>query len=193
MDLLSDAAVLNAEKITSDASTGQVITLPEITVVADVPLKTKYPSLDDAAFGALAHIIDKSIKEMVEYAGWVYKNPNDSNFYFTPPRKGKADYSFAPKSDIPVTANLLAIGSYGCYHTHGGRPKGVVVQTDEEFSIGNIFTGEGGDKAKATYGKYFCYLGTPQGQIKKYTPIDLLPATQQSQNPTGLVETIGNF
>jgi hypothetical protein len=66
----------------------------------------------------------------------------------------------------------------GSYHTHAGGFN----PTDEFFSPQ--------DKLKATLSKTQSFVGTPQGKVLKYTPVNLLPPEQQADNPTGIVEVI---
>lgn len=154
----------------------QTVTLPEITIYGMIPKpdQAAYDTADEAGMASISFIIQKSIKELREYAGWVYQNPNNSKYYFSIPRRGDANTS----SPGPKPQGMTVIGTY---HTHGGRP-GQSVATDEIFSPD--------DKVKATLGKQISYLGTPKGRILRYTPVDLLPHEVQAQYPTGFVEIL---
>ena len=155
----------------------RVVTLPEITIYGIVPKpdQAAYNTADEAGMAAISFIILKSRIELREYAGWVYQNPTDNKYYFSIPRRGDADTS----NPGPRPRGMKVIGTY---HTHGGRPLGQSVASDEIFSPD--------DKVKATLGKYISYLGTPKGRILRYTPIDLLPNEVQAQYPTGFVEIL---
>jgi hypothetical protein len=166
----------NTERVTADTSLGNIVTLPEITIYGTIPKPGQsYDDADEAAVGAIFFINPKSKKEQREYAGWIYQNPKDNKFYFTNPVRGDTNDSNPGSKPQGMTA-------VGTYHTHGGRPKGQSVATDEVFSPQ--------DKLKATLAKQLSYLGTPKNKVLKFTPIDLLPNQSQSQYPNGFVETL---
>jgi Domain of unknown function (DUF4329) len=128
-----------------------------------------FPTADQAAFAAIDEILPTSIANNWEYAGRIYKT-SDSQFAFTQaPTLGRDNDSYpGPKVD----------GSIGTYHTHAGG----FHATDELFSPA--------DKWKATLAKEFSYVGTPRGQILRFTPIDLLSPEEQDTFPAGRVDTL---
>lgn len=166
----------NSERVATDTSLMNVITLPEITVYGTIPKPGQaYDAADEAAVGAIFFINPKSIKELREYAGWIYQNPKNKKYFFSNPLKGSADDS----SSGPKPPGMTIVG---IYHTHGGRAKGEAVATDEVFSPT--------DKLKATLAKQWSYLGTPQNKVLKFIPVDILPLQVQTQYPSGIVETL---
>ncbi len=175
LQVLTNKALKNADKVTTDASLGNVTTLPEVTIYGTVPRPGQsYDVADEAAVGAIFFINGKSKKELREYAGWIFQNPTNKKYYFSNPLRGNADDS----SSGPKPQGIIV----GTYHTHGGRANGQFVATDEVFSPQ--------DMLKATLAKQLSYLGTPKNKVLKYTPQGLLPNQSQAQYPTGLVETL---
>jgi hypothetical protein len=111
----------------------------------------RYPSADAAAIQAIRDINPTSIKEAVEYAGRIYRNPDDT-YSYTEPRRGSRKRSHpgsCPAGTSPA----------GDYHTHGELEH----YYDEDFSDDDM---KGNDKCGLPG-----YLGTPTGKIKKYTPV----------------------
>lgn len=112
-----------------------------------------YPSADLAAVDAITDINRTSIRDNVEYAGRIYRQP-DGSFSYTAPRRGTIDSS-TPGS-VPMWME-----NAGDYHTHGG-PDRFYGEGSEEFSSGDKDLNE----SEGVPG----YLGTPSGRILKYDP-----------------------
>ncbi|MBS1717840.1 MAG: DUF4329 domain-containing protein [Armatimonadetes bacterium] len=162
----------NSDQVLTDASLQNVV--PEV-VIEGPRVGAAYDSADEAALAALVLIEPVSRKEMREYAGWIYFNINTRKYYFTKARRGSADNSDAgqpPAGSVPI----------GVYHTHGGRPAGKAVATDEQFSET--------DKFKAIAKAQLAFLATPGGQFLRFTPKLLLPEDEQAANPVGRVSSL---
>ncbi len=110
-----------------------------------------YPSMDEAARSAVNDINQTSIREGVEYAGWIYKKLSGS-YSYTAPRRGTKDRSHPG-------ASLWYMFRVGDYHTHGDH--------DAEYDNEN-FSPE--DVGVAIESGLPAYLGTPSGRIKKFIP-----------------------
>jgi len=111
-----------------------------------------YPNLDIAGEQAVRDINPTSIKQGVEYAGRLCSYSDGSCFY-TSPNKGGKDWSYdgiCPSGTSPQ----------GTYHTHGNYDRRY---DNENFSVD--------DKTNLDKDNQPGYLGTPNGDIKKYTPI----------------------
>jgi hypothetical protein len=124
-----------------------------------------YPTPDAAAVTAIRDINPTSIREDREYAGMICRYATGKCFY-TPPNKGTKDTSrtrTCPDNSTPE----------GDYHTHGAY--------DPDY-LGERFSTV--DESACDKRNYQCYLGTPSGKIKKYTPIPGKPHG-------GTVTTIG--
>lgn len=122
-----------------------------------------YPTCDAAGKDAIKDINRESIKNDVEYAGRIYKNP-DGSYSYTPPNKGTKDSS--KPGQVPDGKQHA-----GMYHTHGAK--------DPKYD-GENFSDD--DKKVADRHGDPSYLGTPSGKVKKYTPIP---------GKNGKVKTIG--
>ena len=111
-----------------------------------------YPTADEAVKPLLKALNPVSIRDHVEYAGRVYKNP-DGTYSTTYPNKGTLAGSFAGKWPTG-TQNA------GDYHTHGAY--------DPEYDNENFSPGDKeGNDDEGVPG----YLATPGGTFQKYTPI----------------------
>lgn len=81
------------------------------------PMGTKigdrFPTAEAAACDALAEIYPKSVKDNLEYAGTITKDPNPADpnnpYYANPPSSGAADHAFI----------TLYPGDVASYHSHG--------------------------------------------------------------------------
>ena len=115
-----------------------------------------YKKLDEAASQAIRDINPTSIKNGHEYMGLLYQN-SDETYSYTSPNEGTAD------SSSPGFLNTIYVQLFkklaGDYHTHGGCDS----QYDNE-NFGNA------DMDGNDYFNLPGYLGTPNGDIKKYTP-----------------------
>jgi proteasome lid subunit RPN8/RPN11 len=73
----------------------------------------KYTHPDDAAVEALRTVWDRSVRDGVEYSGWIYRNPDGS-------------YSFGEGgpglSSIKSTLPPIPEGAVAWYHTHPDTP-----------------------------------------------------------------------
>jgi Domain of unknown function (DUF4329) len=112
----------------------------------------KFPTAEEAAIAAMKEANPKSVKENLEYGGWVRKN-NDGTFSYDPPLQGSVD----------GMTNMPDKGASGVawYHTHGA--------TDPRFDSEN-FSGATGDKGYSKANNAVGYVATPTGAIKKYDP-----------------------
>lgn len=126
----------------------------------------EYPSAQAAGEQAVRDINPQSIKDGVEYAGRLCTYANGSCFY-TPPNKGGKDWSY---DGVCPTGTKAA----GNYHTHGSYDKRY---DNENFSED--------DKRNLDKDNLPGLLGTPQGQIKMYTPLPNSPLH-------GTVQTVGS-
>lgn len=102
-----------------------------------------YATADQAAAQAIADIFPLSVRQDLEYAGWIYQNSNGWYSYTGPQRGGIAVSS--PGQRVS--------GAIGNYHTHGGVTPGYV---GEQFSDVDLGYHQNGDRN---------YLGTPSGRV----------------------------
>lgn len=111
----------------------------------------RYGTADKAGIQAIRDINARSISEGLEYAGRIYRNRDGSYSYTTPIRgqKKSADFGQCP----PGKTNA------GQYHTHGSANPDF---WDEKYSNSDM---DWADKENVP-----SYLGTPSGNIGKYTP-----------------------
>ncbi|MCC8518046.1 DUF4329 domain-containing protein, partial [Xanthomonas euvesicatoria] len=99
-----------------------------------------------AAAQALKDILPTSIKEDLEYGGWVYQKSN-GYYSYTAPRRGlTSSVNPGPRPD----------GATGAYHTHGDVTPGYV---GEAFSKADT---------RVPYGDA-AYLGTPSGKLLRFS------------------------
>ncbi|WP_238935197.1 DUF4329 domain-containing protein [Xanthomonas citri] len=99
-----------------------------------------------AAAQALKDILPTSIKEDLEYGGWVYQKSN-GYYSYTAPRRGlTSSVNPGPRPD----------GATGAYHTHGDVTPGYV---GEAFSKADT---------RIPYGDA-AYLGTPSGKLLRFS------------------------
>jgi RHS repeat-associated protein len=124
-----------------------------------------YPTCDAAGIQAIKDINPESTKQGVEYAGSIYKSP-DNSYSYTAPNKGTKEGS--DHGSVPAGKKEA-----GLYHTHGGNEPGF---NNEGFSTQDMINSD--------FVKVPSYLGTPSGDIKKYTPDPKHPGD-------GPVQTIG--
>lgn len=127
-----------------------------------------FPTADAAAIAALEDINPRSISDRWEYAGRIFQQAG--RFHFTRPTTLKS-----PDDSHPGPLVEAAVATY---HTHAGA----FAATDEFFSPT--------DRLKATMARQLAYLGTPREQILKFTPVNLLPPSEQDSNPLGKVEVL---
>ncbi|WP_128566039.1 DUF4329 domain-containing protein [Methylobacterium crusticola] len=139
---------------------GGVVTLPEITIVGQIP--KNFPSMDAAAKAAFMKIIPTSLKEGIEYSGPVFQVSGRQLFYTIDPEPGGPDNSSFNFSYLEAMGKdkIVAV-----YHTHP-----VIGTNWENFS--------GDDMAICVKSNLVIYLGT-KNRIKKITPKGLLPASEQ--------------
>jgi hypothetical protein len=130
-----------------------------------------FPTADQAAFAAIDEILPTSVANNWEYAGRILQDAG-GQFLFTRATTLQSDSDSDPGSPPAGYKNV------GAYHTHAGG----FFATDEQFSPRDLL--------KATLGKELSYVGTPRGQILRFTPIDLLSPEQQAAFPTGKVDTL---
>ena len=126
-----------------------------------------YPTPEAAARNALQNVYPQTIRENLEYAGRVYQKYFGFGPYsYTSPNKG-TDTESNPGSCPIFTANR------GTYHTHTTGP-----QFDSEH-----FSKQ--DKDLSDSERQPAYLGTPAGQVLKYTP--------GGSGSSGTTTSIGNL
>jgi hypothetical protein len=94
----------------------------------------------------------KSVKENLEYGGWVKKNADGTFSYDTPVRGSKDGLTNMPSKG---TSDVL------WYHTHAA--------SDPNYDNEN-FSGATGDKGYSKANNAVGYVATPSGAIKKYDP-----------------------
>ena len=134
-----------------------------------------FTTREAAAKDALNYINPTSIKENAEYAGMIYQNSGDTNFYATKPATQgegtKAVASVPPPGGKPVAR----------YHTHGDyseKRHGIVVRTSNPKKDGwnsDHFSKDDRDSAKKAtkiegVSDWREYLGTPSGKLLQYNP-----------------------
>jgi RHS repeat-associated protein len=132
---------------------------------------------DQTAAEALSVANPKSIKDNLEYGGYIYRT-EDGTYGYTSPLAG-TETGFSPSS----AAGLVPEGAVivGDYHTHGDYSivdsNGRIVRTGDptrdHFNSDNFSTGDyRGIKADAGGNRaYRGYLGTPSGVFKAYDPV----------------------
>jgi hypothetical protein len=154
----------------------RVLVMPELTIYGGTgPSQAgkPFPSADQAASAALKEIYGPSMDTGYEWAGNIYRN-SDGTYSFSPPVTSKStDESYPGQSPVPTGREII-----GTYHSHGGGSLDGF-ETDELFSPD--------DKLKATLSKDPMYLLTPQGNLFRYTPADLLSPADQARFPYGRV------
>ena len=119
-----------------------------------------------------------SIRDNLEYGGFIYRNP-DGTYDYTTPIKG-ADQAFNPSSAL----HLVPLGSQivGDYHTHGDYSvkhpaTGAAIRTSnpalDSFNSDNFSpTDRSGIAADAAgNASYRGYLGTPSGTFRAFDPV----------------------
>ncbi len=111
----------------------------------------KYRTGSDAGYQAVKDINATSIKENLEYAGKIYINSNGT-YSYTVPVRGEEHRS--KPGPIPEGTKLA-----GRYHTHGADNDGY---DDQNFSDA--------DKDNSIRHKVPSFLGTPNGEVKKFDP-----------------------
>ncbi len=99
-----------------------------------------------AAAQALKDILPASIREDLEYGGWVYQKPNGYYSYTAPQRGLTSSVNPGPRPD----------GATGAYHTHGDVTPGYL---GEAFSKADT---------RIPYGDA-AYLGTPSGKLLRFS------------------------
>jgi RHS repeat-associated protein len=124
-----------------------------------------YPTADAAAIAALRDINPNSQRYGLEYAGRVYQTWFGFGSYsYTSPVEG-TPFSSSPGNRI-LTPLLHSFGvNAGMYHTH---PSGTDPILNENYSPT--------DKQVSDYEGVPSYLGTPSGQIYKYSPVPNRPS-----------------
>jgi hypothetical protein len=138
-----------------------------------------FGSADDAAVAAIDEILPLSIRDNVEFAGRIFREPRGTRFAFTRPIRGTRDDS-DPGSRTPPP-RLIGFVNIGTYHTHAGSFQ----ETDEIFSPA--------DRAKAVFAKEHSWLGTPHQRILRFTPMSLLPPGEEfDMELKGNVEVLRN-
>ena len=111
-----------------------------------------YPTPDAAGEAAIRDINPTSIRENREYGGMICRYATGKCFY-TPPNKGTKDSSHS--GFCPAKSE-----SEGNYHTHGAY--------DPHYDNENF---SDRDKSNNDRNNRPGYLGTPSGDIKRYSPI----------------------
>ena len=125
-----------------------------------------YPTANIAATNAIEDINATSIREDIEYAGWIYKTPHGW-YSYTPARRG-VQHSSWPGPRLH--------GAIGDYHTHGADNPGY---NDENFSVTDLNHRQFGDVN---------YLGTPSGKILKDNGsriVEVSPASEGNGDACG--------
>jgi hypothetical protein len=129
---------------------------------------------DAKAVEALNEANPQSIKDNLEYGGFIYQNPNGT-YDYTTPLQG-ADKSF----DLTAAEDLVPKGSVivGNYHTHGDysiydQETGAFIRTgDPARDDLNSDNFSSGDIRVCTINAEKGYLGTPSGVFRAYDPIE---------------------
>ena len=129
---------------------------------------------DAKAVEALNEANPQSIKDNLEYGGFIYQNPNGT-YDYTTPLQG-ADKSF----DLTAAEDLVPKGSVivGNYHTHGDysiydQETGAFIRTgDPARDDLNSDNFSSGDIRVCTINAERGYLGTPSGVFRAYDPIE---------------------
>ncbi len=101
-----------------------------------LPVGTPYSSAHKAAKAVLSETNPKSISEDIEYAGMIYQNPGDDNYYYTEPKAGKTTRNekgtVIRKGSNPYIEKLECDQTpIASYHTHGKHDPG---KDEERFS-----------------------------------------------------------
>lgn len=123
-----------------------------------------YATANIAAANAIADINPTSIKESLEYAGWIYQTSNGW-YSYTAPKPGERHHS-SPGDRVA--------GAIGDYHTHGSYDP---YYLGEVFSDTDLNTREAGDKN---------YLGTPSNKVYLDTGFGL----QKEIKPAGAHDAV---
>lgn len=112
----------------------------------------RFSNQNAAAFDVLNGINPTSVRDNVEFGGWVYRNA-DGTFASTNPVRGEvASVDPGPPNVVPAGTRATAT-----YHTHGA---------DDPRFISEEFSGQ--DLAFNRFFRVDGYLATPTGQFKKH-------------------------
>lgn len=135
------------------------ITLPEITIIGQIPPSQSragmpFATADAAAIAAIDEILPVSVNANWEFSGAIVKN-KAGKFSFTYPETLEEQNSSNSDPAIPFGTTRI-----GVYHTHGGSTG---KNNSENFSPEDIIIANGK--------KVISYLGTPSGKIKKLVPV----------------------
>jgi uncharacterized protein RhaS with RHS repeats len=152
--------------------------------------KGNFKAQDDAARAALRKANPRSIRENVEYGGFIYRKPN-GRFGYTLPLKGKGREFELDNAQWRLPQKTEIVGDY---HTHGDysvahpTKDGRVIRTgnpaqdhyhSNEFSGQDKMAARGNAKivkeinkenATDTGTSYKAYLGTPSGKFYSNDP-----------------------
>jgi uncharacterized protein RhaS with RHS repeats len=122
---------------------------------------------EQAAIDALKYINNRSICENIEYGGFVYQDPISGQYSYNEPKPGSKSAGSTEPYILPGPAATF-------YHTHAAY--------DPKY-LNEVFSG-----ADKKFGDSFgapTYLGTPNGDIKRYT-------NDPNKNRGGASDTIGS-
>ena len=112
----------------------------------------KFPTEEAAAQDAISYAWKFTVRDGVEYGGWIFQNPDCKwEYTFVKGTKYRVDYG-RPMPD----------GTTADYHTHPPQP--FIYQPPTEFSKSIDIPGNNNDRTRG-------YLGIPpDGEMKIYTP-----------------------
>jgi len=126
----------------------------QVDPVSLLPMRP-YKTADGAARAAIRQTNSTSVQQNQEIAGRVVRYPNGTYTATVGPQYGRRTASSQPGQVPPGTRNA------GVWHDHGGPDP----RYDNEH-----FSGAGGDKGIARQEHKPIYVGTPSGEIRKYSP-----------------------
>jgi hypothetical protein len=148
------------------------------------PSTLTYGTRDEAAIAALDEANPASIRDNIEYGGWIYELP-DGRFGYTVPMRG-TETSFRINSVQPPSDSKTV----GQYHTHGdyswldpqGRPVRTSDPTKDVFGSDNFSAQDIRlyGHLEGLYPGIRGYLGTPSGTYLHY---DASSKTHGTLNP----------
>lgn len=135
-------------------STSPQIQYSHVDPVSRLPMRS-YSTADGAARAAIRQTNPASVRQNQEIAGRVVRNQSGTYSATMGPQNGRGVSSANPGPVPQGTRNA------GVWHDHGGP--------DPRFDSEH-FSGAQGDKGIARAEHKPIYVGTPAGEVKKYSP-----------------------
>ena len=122
-----------------------------------------FSSMDAAAMDAINWVYSSFPTEPNEFAGSIYQNINDKQWYATDPKRSASE-----DESIPSYPNFWQGTESGYYHTHGQCTKDHI---EDDFSRPDPkYPNKRSDTKQSWASQKPSYVGTPGGFIKRFNP-----------------------